>query len=200
MIACEEGVLSRGGSILRLAGLYAADRGPHTFWLKNGTVNANADGLVNMLHYEDAASAAVSALLRGAAGTAYLAADDEPLTRQEICASALASGRFPGAGMPVFASTAGPLGKICDSRRTREALQWAPRPDRRTFANYMRTALGGDAAYETDAQRRARIRQEKDKTDAGSSGGSSGAGGGDSSSFLWIPGQDDDLDNDIFKL
>lgn len=194
MIACEEAVLSRGGSVVRLAGLYTADRGPHTMWLRNGTVSSNADGLVNMLHYEDAASVAVAALLRGAAGTAYLAADDEPLTRQEICASALASGRFPGAGMPVFASTAGPVGKTCDCRHTREVLQWAPRPDRRTFANYMRTTLGGDAAYETDAQRKTRVRQEKGLVDAGA------GSGGDSSSFLWIPGQDDELDSDIFKL
>ena len=34
------------------------------------------------------------------AGTAYLACDDEPVTREEICAAALASGRFPGLSMP----------------------------------------------------------------------------------------------------
>ena len=84
-----------------LLSFFRRDRGPHTFWLKNGTVNSNPDGIVNMLHYEDAASAAIAAVLRGAAGTAYLAADDEPLTREEICKSALASGRFPGVNMPV---------------------------------------------------------------------------------------------------
>lgn len=57
-----------------------------------------------MLHYEDAASAALATMLRGAAGTVYLAADDEPLTREEICRSALASGRFPGAKPPVVRS------------------------------------------------------------------------------------------------
>lgn len=36
----------------------------------------------------------------GVAGTAYLACDDEPSTREEICAAALASGRFPGLKMP----------------------------------------------------------------------------------------------------
>jgi hypothetical protein len=54
-----------------------------------------------MLHYEDAASVAIAAMLRGAAGTVYLAADDEPMTREEICKAALASGRFPDAKMPV---------------------------------------------------------------------------------------------------
>jgi hypothetical protein len=41
------------------------DRGPHTFWLRNGTVSSNADGLINMLHYEDAAAVAVAACLYG---------------------------------------------------------------------------------------------------------------------------------------
>ena len=145
MIAAEESVLSRGGSVVRLAGLYTADRGPHTFWLKNGTVDSNADGLVNMLHYEDAASAAVATLLRGVESTVYLAADDEVVTREEICAAAVASGRFSGAKMPTFTSTTGPVGKICESKWTREALQWTPRPEYRTFANYMRNTLGGDA-------------------------------------------------------
>lgn len=65
MIAAEETVLSRGGSVVRLAGLYSQDRGPHTFWLRNGTVSSNADGLVNTLHYEDAASVAIATCLYG---------------------------------------------------------------------------------------------------------------------------------------
>ena len=58
-------MLSRGGSVVRLAGLYTADRGPHTMWLKNGTVTSNADGLVNTLHYEDAAKVAIATCLYG---------------------------------------------------------------------------------------------------------------------------------------
>ena len=65
LIAAEESVLSRGGSVVRLAGLYSMDRGPHTFWLKNGTVSSNADGLVNTLHYDDAARVAVATCLYG---------------------------------------------------------------------------------------------------------------------------------------
>jgi hypothetical protein len=51
--------------VVRLAGLYTLDRGPHTFWLKNGTCTSNADGLVNTLHYEDAARVAIAACLYG---------------------------------------------------------------------------------------------------------------------------------------
>ena len=65
LIAAEETVLSRGGSVVRLAGLYTEDRGPHTFWIKNGTVSTNADGYVNTLHYDDAAKVAIAACLYG---------------------------------------------------------------------------------------------------------------------------------------
>ena len=44
-------------------------RGPHTFWLKKAergeTIDTNSDGLVNMLHYEDAAAATIAAVLAG---------------------------------------------------------------------------------------------------------------------------------------
>ena len=51
--------------MLRLAGLYDETRGPHTYWLKNGTVQGSGDIYINMLHYEDAAAAAIAALLHG---------------------------------------------------------------------------------------------------------------------------------------
>ena len=36
----------------------------------------------------------------GEANTAYLACDDEPVTREEICAASLASKLFPSYSMP----------------------------------------------------------------------------------------------------
>lgn len=44
------------GRVLRVtSGLYTPDRGPHTFWLARGEVGAPEEGVINMLHYEDAA-------------------------------------------------------------------------------------------------------------------------------------------------
>lgn len=57
--------MGREGCVIRLAGLYDAKRGPHTYWLRNGTVQGAADVYINMLHYEDAAGAAVAALEKG---------------------------------------------------------------------------------------------------------------------------------------
>lgn len=51
-------------------------RGPHTFWLKKAergeTIDTNSDGLVNMLHYEDAAAATIAAVLAGRHQYCYL--------------------------------------------------------------------------------------------------------------------------------
>ena len=54
-------------------------------------------------------------------------------------------------------------------------------------------------AFETEKQRKTRIRLEK--AGGGDAAAAVAAGvSGDASSFLWIPGADEDLDSDIFKL
>ena len=88
LLAAEEAVLARGGNVLRLAGLYNDMRGPHSYWLKQ-TINTaqseisdgataaavvlptNANGIVNLLHYEDAARAVV-AVARSEGSVHYL--------------------------------------------------------------------------------------------------------------------------------
>ena len=65
-----------------------------------------------MLHYEDAAAAAVAALKVSRKWISqsreiYLACDDLPVSRKEICEAALLSGLFPDAVMPVFATDTG---------------------------------------------------------------------------------------------
>ena len=44
-----------GGCVARLAGLYHARRGAHTFFLKAGRVERWGGSTVNLLHYEDGA-------------------------------------------------------------------------------------------------------------------------------------------------
>jgi nucleoside-diphosphate-sugar epimerase len=115
LITAEELIISRGGISVRLAGLYTEQRGPHTYWLKSGKpIDGSPNGIVNMLHYADAAGSAIAALLNGKSGTVYLACDDDPITRKEICEASLESGLFPTSTMPTFELESGPIGKICD--------------------------------------------------------------------------------------
>ena len=44
-----------GGCVARLAGLYHARRGAHTFFLKAGRVERWGGSTINLLHYEDGA-------------------------------------------------------------------------------------------------------------------------------------------------
>lgn len=66
LLKAEQAVLAAGGNVLRLVGLYHAQRGAHTFFLRKGVVPRWAGYTVNLIHYEDAAllALAVSAACR----------------------------------------------------------------------------------------------------------------------------------------
>lgn len=104
LIAAEEAILSRNGVALRLAGLYNDYRGPHSYWLKlakeGKIIETNADGLVNMIHYEDAADLVIEAVNSKLQSIALIGVDNEPITKLEICMSALASKLYPDCPVP----------------------------------------------------------------------------------------------------
>lgn len=132
LVKAEENVLSRKGGVLRLAGLYTLERGAHNYWLEkgDGTVKGSSDGIINLLHYDDAAGACLSALRAGPSivgGKVFLISDGHPTTREGICASALKSKKYKESKMPSFGKSddAG-KGKIYDGSRSNLALQWEP--------------------------------------------------------------------------
>lgn len=157
MLHAENAVLSMGGCALRLAGLYSLDRGAHNYWLEKfggssssstnnyeipGTVPSRGDGIINLLHYEDAASAVISALMVGPnvnSRRVFLISDGHPLTRKQICANARHHVRYDGFGMPLFIddddddvvvkTTDGGVGKgkVYDGRKSNNVLEWKPK-------------------------------------------------------------------------
>ena len=60
----EKAVLNHpGGIVFRLGGLYTLTRGAHNNWL-SGKINeskSSPNGLINLIHYDDAAEAVMSA-------------------------------------------------------------------------------------------------------------------------------------------
>ena len=132
LIKAEEACRKHGGCCLRLAGLYTLERGAHSFWLNSGKdVNGREDGLINLLHYDDAAGSALAALKVGSSvvkGRTFLISDSHPQTRKQICESALKAKLFKDKKMPKFlGKETDPIGKIYDGRVSEEVLQWAPR-------------------------------------------------------------------------
>jgi len=118
-----------------LAGLYTLERGAHGFWLKDPEnpkdAAGRADGLINLLHYDDAAGAAMAALKAGSKvvqGRTFLISDAHPTTRQEICESAMKAKLFQGRKMPKFlGSDTDPIGKLYDGTVSETTLNWKPK-------------------------------------------------------------------------
>ncbi|KAL9190349.1 hypothetical protein ACHAXT_007560 [Thalassiosira profunda] len=134
IVYAEREAIAVGGCALRLAGLYTLERGAHNYWLEKCQetgVQGRDDGIVNLLHYDDAAAACLAALKVGPGVNAkqtFLISDGNPTTRRGICESALKHARYAGKAMPPFVGAGdGPLGKIYDGTKSDEALKWRPR-------------------------------------------------------------------------
>jgi len=130
LLQAEEAVLEAGGCVVRLSGLYHATRGAHMYFLKSPALKSGADGLVNLVHYEDAASAVAAALvaqLEGGieGGEVFLATDGVPISRKDMVQACLESTEYEGA-MPTFDVDDAATGKRMSNLRTRERLGWEP--------------------------------------------------------------------------
>ncbi|KAF8084873.1 hypothetical protein N665_0694s0007 [Sinapis alba] len=126
LLRAEEVVLESGGTVLRLAGLYTETRGAHNYWLNKETVDARPDHILNLIHYEDAASLAVAIMKKKAGGRIFLGCDNHPLSRQEVMDLMDQSGKFDKK-FKGFTSTSGPLGKKLNNSRTRAEIGWEPK-------------------------------------------------------------------------
>lgn len=130
LLSCEGLVLAKGGTVLRLAGLYTLDRGAHNYWCKVGEVDARPDGLIGLVSYEDAAGACLAALSCAnddVAGQVFLICDGQEQSRQELCASALDTLYYKNSKMPTFKAADGPIGKRYDVSKATSVLGWKPR-------------------------------------------------------------------------
>lgn len=127
LLDAERIVLARGGTVLRLAGLYTPERGAHNYWLSQEKIDQWGGGLINLLHYEDAASGAVAAIRAKLGAKILLLSDEEPLSRSQIVEAALKSSLYAGKRPPTFTQPAGPKGKVYDVRLTRSLIEWTPK-------------------------------------------------------------------------
>lgn len=136
LLDAEAPVLAAGGCAVRLAGLYDADRGPHRVYGRMATSDRRPDGLINLIHYDDAASLCVAALDAEVRGRVLIGCDDAPITRVDLV-SAL---EFTGAAACRFTGRDGPLGRRLDNTATRAVLGWSPRFS--SFADWIRQTSG----------------------------------------------------------
>jgi hypothetical protein len=135
LIAAESAALGvSGGLVVRLAGLYTLERGAHNHWLTSGNVAGSRSGLVNLLHYDDAAGIVVAALEAGrrdggvgkSGMRMFLGCDGSPMSREDICEAARVHPLFADYDMPKFDEAGGGSTKRYDNSATRNALGWSP--------------------------------------------------------------------------
>lgn len=141
LLANEQQVRAFGGIALRF-GLFYGDDGAHAF-------DSTFDGVLPLVHLEDAAAATVRALTRGKRGAAYNIADTHPVSWREFqLAQSVAEGRRFPAGLPTWALRASaPFGaelltrtsmRLSMARANRE-LGW--RPQYPSFADGLRETV-----------------------------------------------------------
>lgn len=131
LLGAESAVRAAGGLVLRLAGLYDRERGPHVTYLRMPSSPLRPDGWINLIHYEDAADLTVRVLESRGRDALYLGCDGSPLTRDGLVEAAHAkASRLAVGEKPVrcrFTGENGTLGRRCDNAWTRDALGWQPR-------------------------------------------------------------------------
>ncbi|CAI9118718.1 OLC1v1020322C1 [Oldenlandia corymbosa var. corymbosa] len=130
LLNAEKVVLDAGGCVVRLAGLYISFLksvvGAHIYWLRKGTVDARPDHILNLIHYEDAASLSVTIMKKRLRGRIFLGCDNHPVSRQEVMDLVDKSGKF-SEKFGAFTGTSDPLGKRLNNSKTREELGWEPK-------------------------------------------------------------------------
>ncbi|KAL6757910.1 hypothetical protein V8C86DRAFT_2613010, partial [Haematococcus lacustris] len=149
MLAAEQATLQAGGCVVRLVGLYHAQRGAHTYFLRIKEVPRPGDYTVNLIHYEDAARLAVSVLAGEGTGPfrerVFLGCDNHPIKFRDMIEACYKSPQFAGQGPVTWLQPDGGAsqGKRADNSATRDALGgWAPKYD--SFSAFMAEHGGRD--------------------------------------------------------
>lgn len=136
LLDAEAAIREAGGAVVRLAGLYDAERGPHRVFGRMGVSERRGDGRLNLIHYNDAADLCVAALLARESGAIYMGCDGSPITREAL---ARAWSEFRGAPGCRFTGVSGSPGRACRNERTRARLGLRPR-----YASFVEWAASGD--------------------------------------------------------
>lgn len=114
-------------------------RGAHNFWVKSGKPEfpSAPNGVINLIHYDDAALCVTSALLSsGLTDRVFLVSDGVPISRKDICLAALKNPAYSGLSCPEFTGDAGLIdGKKYNVSRVKSELKW--KPEFESFAVFM---------------------------------------------------------------
>lgn len=126
LLEAETAVLEANGCVVRLAGLYTAQRGAHMYYLKVKEVPSRGDALLNLIHYEDAASLCTAVLSSGRKGQVFMGCDNNPVAKAAMMEAVYATNKF-GTDTVNFGKPEGSLGRRMNNQWTRDTLHWEPK-------------------------------------------------------------------------
>ena len=138
ILDAEEQVISVGGCVLRFGGLYTLARGAHNYWLNTGNppFSSSPDGLINLIHYDDAADAVIAAMQKPeASGETFLVSDGFPISRKNITQAGIKNPKFAEKSEPQFTGEPTVDGKKYDNGKVKEKLNW--KPNHENFDTFM---------------------------------------------------------------
>lgn len=136
ILEAEKRTLENQGCVLRLGGLYEQNRGAHNYWLTAKDAYPSApNGLINLIHYQDAALCVIRILEKQIRSRLFLASDGQPISRIGICQAALLNPDYSDKTLPRFEGEHKLIdGKKYDTQRLQKELDWQPSfPDFTTF-------------------------------------------------------------------
>lgn len=136
-IAAKEGI---EGMVVRLAGLYLRYRGAHCYYMKVGNIPGDKNGMLNLIHYDDAASAVIKALrleqIPSSEERCFLACAKEMNTKKEVVDVSYKHYGFKGWEYPKMEDNGVKQEeRKFDNEWTRNILRWRPRFE--SFVDFM---------------------------------------------------------------
>jgi nucleoside-diphosphate-sugar epimerase len=135
LLAAEEQVLGRGGTVMRIAGMYNLRKGRNSFFLKGGDIMRRSDAYINLVGYADVVSAAIKITQQPptkVSGQVFIICDGHEQTVESVYIKGHECLRFLGEQPAAVRFTGGrhteqTRGALMDNTKTREVLGWSPR-------------------------------------------------------------------------
>ena len=144
LLTAEDAVLLKGGLVLRFGGLYSKASQLGNYWLgteEKKEINARPNGLINLIHYDDAARCVFNALSTPLTGEKhlFLVSDGVPISRLSICEAALKFPPYCNRMVPSFSGDPAVIdGKKYQTLLVRNTFKWTPKFQ--SFAEFMESS------------------------------------------------------------
>lgn len=137
LIEGERLVLAKKGTVLRLAGLYDETSGPHIYYAGLLNSDLRGDGIINLIHYQDAAILSLKLFEKNYPGGVFIGCDNSPLSRNSLVAL---DDKCLHPSPCQFLGSGDPLGKKVNNSHTRQILDWSP--TFQSFFDFRKKRLG----------------------------------------------------------